>query len=245
MKRYHKTGALLILLVGSVLMASCDIKHTSGEGWKIMPRPLVAPPGVFLEEWEGQSLPQGAGLRKVYDKGIELTKRSEGFIYRIYDDLGGYCVVGYGHVIKPNRCDGTEPEEFRRGITEDRGTQILRADMAMAERAVMTLVDNAQNLTDGQYAALCDFVFNVGRRNFERSTLRKVLNEGNYDRVPNQFRRWVNVGLRTWPGLATRREMEIRLFFEGMEIPRSETDSNTLIDIRVGEQMDKSASEQY
>nr|VFJ73662.1 MAG: Phage-related lysozyme (muramidase), GH24 family [Candidatus Kentron sp. FM]VFJ76505.1 MAG: Phage-related lysozyme (muramidase), GH24 family [Candidatus Kentron sp. FM]VFK24302.1 MAG: Phage-related lysozyme (muramidase), GH24 family [Candidatus Kentron sp. FM] len=243
MKRYHKTGALLILLVGSVLMASCDIKHTSSEGWKIMPRPLVAPPGVFLEEWEGKSLPRGTELRKVYDKGIELTKRSEGFIYKVYDDLGGYCVVGYGHVVKRNRCDGMEPEEFRRGITEDRGTEILRADMAMAERAVMTLVDNAQDLTDGQYAALCDFVFNVGRRNFERSTLRQVLNRGEYDRVPNQLRRWVNVGLRTWPGLATRREREIGLFFEGMEIPQSIADSRTLIDIRVGEQTDQKTPE--
>jgi GH24 family phage-related lysozyme (muramidase) len=70
-------------------------------------------------------------------------------------------------------------------------------------------------LTDDQFAALSDFVFNVGGRNFARSTLLKVVNAMQYERIPDQFRRWVMAGGKTWPGLVNRREKEITLYFKG------------------------------
>jgi GH24 family phage-related lysozyme (muramidase) len=44
--------------------------------------------------------------------------------------------------------------------------------MEYAQRAVMTLVKT--RLTDGQYAALCDFTYNVGSENLKKSTLPRV-----------------------------------------------------------------------
>ena len=83
-------------------------------------------PGIFLEE-ERAVLPEGVELRKVYDKGIELTKESEGFVGKLYNDAASYCTIGYGHLIKLAPCDGNEPPEFRAGIDVRLGTEILSA----------------------------------------------------------------------------------------------------------------------
>ncbi|MFO8091328.1 MAG: lysozyme [Desulfatiglandaceae bacterium] len=192
--------------------------------------------GIFLEPEERFVLPPGVEIRKVYDKALELTKVSEGFRSNPYNDAARYCTIGYGHLIHLASCDSTIPAEFRQGISEPRGEEILRDDMGMAERGVMSLVD--VDLTDGQYGALCDFVFNVGVGNFRNSTLRKRVNAGAYDRVPFEFRRWVYAGGNKLPGLETRREQEIALFFEDIGIPRAAPPPDqdmTPIDIRIGE----------
>jgi GH24 family phage-related lysozyme (muramidase) len=93
-------------------------------------------------------------------------------------------------------------------------------------------------LTDGQYAALCDFVYNVGGGNFRRSTLLKVVNRNDFDEVPFQLRRWVKAGGQVLAGLERRREREIALFFENVEIPRALPPAGvdlTPVDIREGE----------
>ncbi len=192
--------------------------------------------GIFLDVEERAVLPAGMELRPVYDKGIELTKVSEGFVGKLYNDAAQYCTIAYGHLVKLAPCDGTEPSEFLDGITREEGTELLVEDMGTAQLAVMKLVD--VDLTDGQYAALCDFVFNVGSGNFKRSTLLKVLNGGDFDGVPFQLRRWVKAGGRELPGLVTRREKEIELFFDGLPVPRAAPPADLdlePIDIRGGE----------
>jgi GH24 family phage-related lysozyme (muramidase) len=193
--------------------------------------------GIFLEELDERAvLPPGVELRGVYDKGLQLTKDSEGFRSHLYNDAAQYCTIAYGHLVKLAPCDGTEPGVFLDGVTEPEGAELLRDDMETAERVVLTAVD--VELSDGQYAALCDFVYNVGGGNFRRSTLRKVVNRNDFEQVPFQLRRWVKAGGRELAGLKKRREREIELFFENIEIPRAippaEADLSP-IDIRQGE----------
>ena len=55
-------------------------------------------------------------------------------------------------------------------------------------------------------------------------------------RIPTQFRRWVLADGKTWPGLVTRREGEIALFFDNQVIPKGgPTPVLPPIDIRRGE----------
>ncbi len=193
-------------------------------------------PGLLLEDGQ-RALPRpGESLRAVSANGIKLTKRSEGFVPRLYNDPAGYCTIAYGHLIKKARCDGTESAEFRAGVTEPRGGEILVDDMAGAKRTVSKAV--TVELSDSQYAALCDFVFNVGSENFRTSTLLKVVNREQFERVPAQLRRWVLADKKPLPGLVTRRQDEIRLFFEGLPIPRSEPrpgEDLGPVDIGIGE----------
>src|SRR5687768_12566399 len=67
-------------------------------------------PGVWLED-PGQTrgaIPAGRDWR-MGPRGLQLTKSSEAFRGKPYNDPVGYCTVGYGHLIKKARCDGTEP----------------------------------------------------------------------------------------------------------------------------------------
>ena len=223
-------GFIVVVLLNGFL-AGCEKVET--EKYPTVNR---LTPGIFLEPVERAALPAGVELRKVYDKGLDLTKASEGFVSHLYNDAAGYCTIAYGHLIKLKSCDGSEPEEFQRSVSEPRGAELLSDDMGHAERAVMRAVD--VDLTDGQYAALCDFVYNVGGGNFKRSTLLKVVNASEFDGVPFQFRRWVKAGGKTLPGLESRREREIELFFEGIGIPRAaplEGEDLSPVDIQRGE----------
>ena len=229
--RYIRMAGFIIIVLTSGFAGGCSNVETPSY-------PSVDTPtaGIFLEPEERAALPPGVTLRGVYDKGLQLTKESEGFRSHLYNDAAQYCTIAYGHLIKLAPCDGSEPEEFLQGVSEPKGAQMLRKDMERAERAVLTAVKLP--LTDGQYAALCDFVYNVGGGNFRRSTLLKVINKDEFERVPFQLRRWVKAGGRELAGLKKRREREIELFFEDIGIPRAAPapdEDLTPVDIRQGE----------
>jgi lysozyme len=193
-------------------------------------------PGIFLGPEERAVLPQGMELRPIFETGLQLTKTSEGFRSRLYNDAAHYCTIAYGHLIKRAPCNGTEPGEFRKGVTEPRGAKLLVADMEQAQIAVLTGV--RVDLTDGQYAALCDFVYNVGGGNFKSSTLLRMVNARRHDQVPFQLRRWAKAGGRELPGLVTRREREIDLYTAGSGVERgvpAAGEDLSPIDIRTGE----------
>jgi len=156
--------------------------------------------------------------------GIELLKEYEGCVIRnrkhvIYDDTTGQPVdthnslprgatIGYGHLIKPY-------EYFGDGITENVATELLRRDIATAEQAVC---DNVTVLlTQNQFDALVIFAYNIGEKNFAKSTVVKYINDTNfhnttYPDIDSAWRAWCKSGERTVSGLKRRRDMELKLF---------------------------------
>ena len=231
--------AALGVLGANILIASCAKRWAH-------PNLSKMTPGIFLDS-ERALLPPGLmsgsrailppGWRGLSDQGLMLTEDSEGFVPDLYNDAAGYCSIAFGHLIKRARCDGSEPAEFEDGMSRARGTELLVRDMLIAQAEVQMEV--TAKLSDGEYAALCDFVYNVGGANFRRSTLRKVVNHYQLERVPGQFRRWVLAGGRRSSALRTRRNNEIALFFEGLSLPRALPPAGedlSVIDVRIGEQ---------
>lgn len=128
-------------------------------------------------------------------------------LYEPYHDPVGFPTIGYGHLLS------REPwADLARWspVTEAEADALLEEDMAIAAGAVLRLV--TVPLTDGQYAALIDFAFNVGAGNLQASTLRRVINRGEYDEAPRQFRRWVYARGIKLPGLVRRRNDEVELW---------------------------------
>jgi len=211
----------------SLLLAACPGRTT--------PVPTYADrvmPGIFLDE---EPAPRAAELRAVSLEALDFTKKSEGFVATLYEDAAGFCTIAYGHLVKRAHCDGSESDEFKAGVSEARGAELLASDMGRAEQGVSAVKGT---LTDGQYGALCDFVYNVGVRNFRTSTLLRVVNAAEWESVPSQFRRWVLAGGTEVPGLKARREREIEFFFKGIGLPsggpRTPQDESP-IDVRRGE----------
>jgi lysozyme len=234
------TAVLAPVVLGAVSLVTSCAKS------EVHPQLAKMTPGIFLDS-DRSLLPPGfesgsgailpPGWRGLPNNGLSLTEASEGFVPDLYDDAAGYCSIGFGHLIKRAGCDGSEPAEFRYGLSRARGAELLVRDMLIAQAEVQRGV--TAKLSNGEYAALCDFVYNIGGRNFRRSTLRKVINNNELERVPGQFRRWVLAGGRRWSALRTRRNNEIALFFEGLSLPRTlppEGEDLSAIDIRTGEQ---------
>jgi lysozyme len=68
-------------------------------------------------------------------------------------------------------------------------------------------------VTDNQLLAMASFTYNVGEDAFAKSTLLRLLNEGqNKDIVAKQFDRWVYAGGKVSPGLVKRRNAEKQVF---------------------------------
>lgn len=142
-------------------------------------------------------------MRHVTEDGLRLIRRFEGFSATPYLCPAGYLTVGYGHVVK----DG---DNFQAPVTEEEATTILAADVATAERTVLRLI--AVPLTDGQFAALVSFTFNLGAGALQRSTLRRKVNREDHEDVPAEFMRWVWAGGKRLNGLIRRRQDEAALY---------------------------------
>ncbi|MEK6848065.1 MAG: lysozyme, partial [Nanoarchaeota archaeon] len=97
-------------------------------------------------------------------------------------------------------------------IGREEAEQLLIKDMVIAEKAVSNLV--SVHLTQNQYDALVSFVYNVGRGNFERSTMLIKLNSKNYKGASLEFKRWNKAGGKVVKGLINRRQKEEVLFNE-------------------------------
>jgi lysozyme len=154
-----------------------------------------------------------AADRSLSDKGAEFIAGFEGFSSKLYEDVAGHCTIGFGHQVHPGKCDGSEPKEFRDGITRKRGLRLLKHDAGVAADEINRSVDVALRQT--QFDALVSFVFNVGTGAFRDSTLLRLLNRGNYDSVPKQLNRWVFSQGEKLDSLVARRKAEGRLFSEG------------------------------
>lgn len=200
-------------------------------------------PGIFKDAESAQE--KSPPKRRVYDRGLSLVKASEGFVSRLYHDQVGHCTIAYGHLVNLNACGPRARELFPMPVDIAAGTSLLLSDMAKAQRAVERLVKVP--LTDGQYAALTDFTFNVGSGNLERSTLLMRVNAGEHMLVPEQLRKWVSASGKILPGLVTRRSRETLLYMEHLGMrPKDLADAVTkgadlstignLIDISQGEQ---------
>lgn len=135
---------------------------------------------------------------------ITLLKRFEGFSATPYLDVAGYSTIGYGHCIKPG-------EKFE-SISEQEAEELLINDLAVAERCIQRLVK--AGLSQNQFDALASFIYNVGARAFENSTLLKMIDKGDMHGAALQFDRWVYAGGRRQPGLITRRRSEKNLFYQ-------------------------------
>lgn len=138
---------------------------------------------------------------RISQNGIDLIKRFEGCRTKAYQDTGGVYTIGWGHIKGVKRGDTAMLAECEK---------FLQDDLADAEEALSDLVKVP--LHQNQYDALCAFVFNVGKKRFESSTLLKKLNAGLFDQAAAQFLRWIYDNGKVITGLVNRRQSESDLF---------------------------------
>lgn len=130
----------------------------------------------------------------------------------------GYWTIGWGHVVrgpdgKPIR--GAENRAAARavypdGISMDDAAVLLADDVRRFAVGVDELLE--VKVSDNQFGALVSFAYNCGLGALKTSTLLRLLNEGEYDAVPEQLMRWTKIGGKESKGLKNRRTAEAELW---------------------------------
>jgi lysozyme len=131
-----------------------------------------------------------------------------GFAAWPYRDPAGNPTDGWGHLIVPHDPPKTYP------LTEAQADTQAVADLlaAGADLLIELGAGATSSLTEGQYGALIDFVFNEGIGHFITSSMCRLIHLGVLSAVADEFPKWVYGrinGVETvLPGLVTRRAAE-------------------------------------
>lgn len=133
---------------------------------------------------------------KMSENGLHLLEMREGSRTLAYKDTKGIWTIGVGHT-------GPEVKEGLRW-TPAQIDEAFRKDVEWAEDAVNKV---KVPLTQYQFDALVSFVFNVGAGAFERSTMLKCLNKGDFHQACLEFDKWVKP-----PEIKSRRMSEKNQF---------------------------------
>jgi lysozyme len=138
---------------------------------------------------------------------LALIRRFEGLYLVPYLCPAGVPTIGYGATFYE---DGTRVQLTDPAITRDRAEALLlwmvRTRFLPAVLRLCPGIDSPDRL-----AAIIDFTFNLGSGNLRASTLRKRVNAGRWDDVPNELRKWNRASGKPLRGLTIRREAEAAL----------------------------------
>ena len=165
----------------------------------------VAADNAAEEQREEQQQAQNTTQMSLSSQGLNFIKQQEGYSDTIYKDSAGNPTIGYGHLIKNG-------EDFSKGITEQKATDLLSQDTKTAVAAVNDKV--TASLTQTKFDAVVDFTYNLGAGNLGRSTLLSNINSGK-DVTKENFTDWNHAGGKVVQGLTSRRTDEYNLFSTG------------------------------
>lgn len=142
----------------------------------------------------------------ISNNGLDLIKRFEGYSEVTYFDPIGIPTIGYGTI----RVNG-KPVTMGMSCTKEDAECWLREHITeVAQKSLDKSVKVV--LGQNQEDALLSFIYNVGAKNFENSTLLRLLNEGKYVESAQQLLRWNRAGGKVLDGLTKRRQAEMELF---------------------------------
>lgn len=147
----------------------------------------------------------GLNLIKAYE-GLRLSAQADGLEdSRMGDDQAPVWSIGYGH--KATARNGM-------AVTEQEATRLLGDDIAPIESVIKNTV--RAPLNQNEHDALVSLIFNIGEKNFRRSTVLSKLNDGDKLAAAEAFERWsrARIGgkLVKLDGLVRRRAAEKSLF---------------------------------
>jgi len=136
----------------------------------------------------------------------ELAKPFEGLRLQPYHDPAGYPTIGYGHLLSMDKHADLSRWQ---PISLEQAHELLVVDMSIAvEQAsilspILMLYGNTR-----RWAAIADFCFNLGAGKYKASTLRKRVNEGDWEGAKEQIVKWDKAGGKVLKGLVLRRAAE-------------------------------------
>lgn len=144
------------------------------------------------------------------ENGARFIAEFEGTYHEPYNDPVGHATIGIGHLIHYGPVTDFDRRTWGT-LTDEQCWSLLVEDVARDYApAVEELI--SVPLTQNQFDALVSFAYNVGTGALRDSSLRRVLNAGNYHAVRAELARWNKAGGSELKGLTRRRVAEADLF---------------------------------
>ena len=136
----------------------------------------------------------------------DFIQGSEGYSEHAYKPTpNDVWTIGYGHT---GTVDG-KPITKGMVITKEKANELFKQDFE-AHCAPIKKVKVC--LTSNQKIALASLIYNIGAGGFEKSTLLKKLNNGDYKGAADEFDKWIYQNGKILKGLVNRRKKEKELF---------------------------------
>ena len=140
---------------------------------------------------------------KMSNYGIKFLIGLEGFKVKAYKDTKGLWTIGVGHLIQPGE------HYFLSAVLTDKEVEVMFAkDLEKYETAVNRTIHN--DVTQYQFDALVSLCFNIGCNGFRNSTVARVINNGEFNKVADAMMMWNKP-----KEILGRRSKEVRLFCTG------------------------------
>lgn len=142
----------------------------------------------------------GVGALAISGACIVNIALNEGYRGDAYKDAVGVPTVGYGE---------TKGVTMKSKTTPDRAlVQLLSSANSHADDIRQCI---KVPLHQHEFDAYVSLAYNIGAKNFCRSTLVKKLNTRDYPGACSEIKRWNKAGGKVLPGLTKRREKEYRM----------------------------------
>lgn len=160
-------------------------------------------------------------VMRLSPKGTTAVVGHEGIELEVYDDQAGKPTLGAGHLMLSHELAegwieiGGELVDFTNGITMAQAEQLFKDDVAPREEELSRLLEGVE-VNQNQFDALFSLMYNIGGKQFAKSTALKRLRSGDFAGVPEAMRRYnkVTINGKKQPskGLTIRRKAESDLF---------------------------------
>jgi lysozyme len=147
----------------------------------------------------------------ISQNGINLIKRWEGCILKIYNDIVQVRTIGYGHALSKSEITSGV---FNNGITQEQADDLLINDVKRFEDAIKKYI--TVDLNQNQADALLSLCFNCGS-GVLTGGLGKKLNAGDYLGAADFMLLWCKAAGKQNEGLLNRRKSERALFIKPIE----------------------------
>lgn len=152
-----------------------------------------------------------------YEKAIALIKDYEKCRLKAYKCPAGVWTIGWGNT---NYGHGIPVKDGDK-ISQPQADELFENHFGAMENQVRALLKFPNLLSENQMGAVLSLVYNIGIGNFEKSTLRKKLNELSPPTgfthelyIAHEFQKWNKVKGKESKGLTRRRAEERALFLE-------------------------------
>lgn len=163
------------------------------------PVPLILIPDI------GESLPMHSPAQSASETAYSMLRNIEGFSETPYPDPPGQnktYSIAYGYQLRAG--------EWHDRVSREWGENKLRVVVHEVEETIRDTV--SVPLSQPQYDALVLFIYNIGQTAWRTSTMRRVLNDGDYAGAAAQFPRWIYANKAVNQTLVRRRQTEQSLF---------------------------------